>query len=184
MELQALEGVRVLDLTRHVAGPLCTKLLADYGADVIKIETPGRGDPARWIAPFLHDLPHPDRSGLFLHHNGMTKNIRRQFPRSAVRCGSARYESGRGDRPASGQLQTVKLDRVVEHDLARDFFRDAGEVGGDHLARVGPGAVAMREVRGPHVVVFAEKAPGRGTDRIVLESGENLTADVIAGRHL
>ena len=63
MTSQALEGVRVLDLTRHVAGPFCTKFLADYGADVVKIEPPGRGDPARWIAPFLNDLPHPERSG-------------------------------------------------------------------------------------------------------------------------
>jgi crotonobetainyl-CoA:carnitine CoA-transferase CaiB-like acyl-CoA transferase len=52
---------------------LCAKLPADYGAD-IKIETPGRGDPARWIAPFLHDLPHPEGSGMFLHLNRMTKN--------------------------------------------------------------------------------------------------------------
>jgi crotonobetainyl-CoA:carnitine CoA-transferase CaiB-like acyl-CoA transferase len=75
MTSQALEGVRVLDLTRHVAGPLCTKLLADYGADVIKIEAPGRGDPARWIAPFLHDTPHPERSGLFLHLNTNKRGI-------------------------------------------------------------------------------------------------------------
>lgn len=75
MASQALEGVRVLDLTRHVAGPLCTKLLADYGADVIKIEAPGRGDPARWIAPFLHDHPHPERSGLFLHLNTNKRGI-------------------------------------------------------------------------------------------------------------
>jgi crotonobetainyl-CoA:carnitine CoA-transferase CaiB-like acyl-CoA transferase len=75
MASQALEGVRVLDLTRHVAGPLCTKLLADYGADVIKIERPGRGDPARWIAPFLHDLPNPERSGLFLHLNTNKRGI-------------------------------------------------------------------------------------------------------------
>ncbi len=65
----------MLDLTRHVAGPLCTKLLADYGADVIKIEQPGRGDPARWIAPFLHGLPHPERSGLFLHLNTNKRSI-------------------------------------------------------------------------------------------------------------
>ncbi len=80
MASQALEGVRVLDLTRHVAGPLCTKLLADYGADVIKIEAPLRGDPARWIAPFLHDQPNRERSGLFLHLNtnkrGITLNLK------------------------------------------------------------------------------------------------------------
>jgi crotonobetainyl-CoA:carnitine CoA-transferase CaiB-like acyl-CoA transferase len=75
MTSQSLEGVRVLDLTRHVAGPFCTKLLADYGADVIKIEQPGRGDPARWIAPFLHDQPHPERSGLFLHLNTNKRSI-------------------------------------------------------------------------------------------------------------
>jgi CoA:oxalate CoA-transferase len=86
MASQALEGVRVLDLTRHVAGPLCAKLLADYGADVIKIETPGRGDPARWIAPFLRDLPDPERSGLFLHLNtnkrGITLNLKTETGRA------------------------------------------------------------------------------------------------------
>jgi crotonobetainyl-CoA:carnitine CoA-transferase CaiB-like acyl-CoA transferase len=75
MAPQALEGVRVLDLTRHVAGPFCTKLLADYGADVIKIEPPGRGDPARWIAPFAGDLPHAERSGLFLHLNTNKRSV-------------------------------------------------------------------------------------------------------------
>ena len=75
MSSQALEGVRVLDLTRHVAGPFCTKLLADYGADVIKIEFPGRGDPARWIAPFAGDAPHPERSGLFLHLNTNKRSV-------------------------------------------------------------------------------------------------------------
>src|SRR5689334_25446584 len=75
MTVQALEGVRILDLTRHVAGPFCTKLLADYGADVIKIEQPGRGDPARWIGPFAGQIPNPERSGLFLHLNTSKRGL-------------------------------------------------------------------------------------------------------------
>ena len=72
---QLLENVKVLDLTHYVAGPYCTKLLADYGADVIKVERPGIGDRARRIGPFLKDLPHPEKSGLFLHLNGNKRSI-------------------------------------------------------------------------------------------------------------
>ncbi|MDP3063657.1 MAG: CoA transferase, partial [Chloroflexota bacterium] len=52
----ALEGLKVLDLTEGVAGPFCTKLMADYGAEVIKVERPRLGDWARQRGPFFQDI--------------------------------------------------------------------------------------------------------------------------------
>nr|MCS5666744.1 CoA transferase [Dehalococcoidia bacterium] len=71
----ALSHIKVLDFTTHVAGPYCTKLLADYGADVIKVERPGIGDSARSKGPFPGDVPHPEKSGLFLHLNTNKRSI-------------------------------------------------------------------------------------------------------------
>ena len=79
MTERTLEGVKVVECCNFVAGPYCTKLLADLGAEVIKIEPPGAGDEARRRGPFLHDTPHPDLSGLFLYLNtnkiGVTLNL-------------------------------------------------------------------------------------------------------------
>jgi len=73
--MKALEGIRVLDLSRHVSGPYCTKMLAAFGAEVIKVEKPGLGDMARHIGPFLDDQPHPETSALFLYLNTGKKSI-------------------------------------------------------------------------------------------------------------
>jgi crotonobetainyl-CoA:carnitine CoA-transferase CaiB-like acyl-CoA transferase len=70
-----LQGVKVLDLTHYITGPYATKLFADYGADVIKIERPDGGDPARQITPFFHDKPHLEGSGLFLHLNTNKQSV-------------------------------------------------------------------------------------------------------------
>ena len=76
--MKALEGVRVLDLTRALAGPYCTMMLGDYGADVVKIELPGTGDDTRhWAPPFIGD-----ESAYFLTINrnkrSVTLNLRHE----------------------------------------------------------------------------------------------------------
>ena len=80
----ALGDVNVLDLTHYIAGPYCTKLFADYGADVIKIERPS-GEGGRRLAPFLGDEPHPEKSGLFCYLNtnkrGLTLNLKTESSR-------------------------------------------------------------------------------------------------------
>ena len=74
----ALDGLRVIDLTRILAGPFCTMLLGDMGAEVIKVEQPGRGDDTRaWGPPFIGE-----ESAYFLGANrnkrGMTLNLKHE----------------------------------------------------------------------------------------------------------
>ncbi len=104
MTPKALEGMKVLEYCNMVSGPYCAKLLADLGAEVLKIEPPGRGDDARRrgplpvsrmsgrldraasnflslsfscrrIGPFFKDIPHPEKSGLFLYLNSNKKGL-------------------------------------------------------------------------------------------------------------
>ena len=75
LEPQPLSDLRVLDLTHGIAGPYGTKLLADFGADVIKVERPGKGDFARSSGPFPGDIPHPEKSGLFLYLNANKRGV-------------------------------------------------------------------------------------------------------------
>lgn len=86
----SLRGVRVLDLTRVLAGPFCSMTLADLGAEVIKVEIPGRGDDTRAYPPFIDGV-----SSYFLSINRGKKSVtlnlktaeaREAFHRLAERC--------------------------------------------------------------------------------------------------
>lgn len=89
MDLAVL-NIKVLDLSRVLAGPFCSMILADMGADVIKIETPGRGDDSRCFPPFKNG-----RSLYYINLNrgkrSMTLNLKhpegkRIFKELAKRC--------------------------------------------------------------------------------------------------
>ena len=71
---RALSDVRVVDISQGIAGPYATKLLADSGALVTKVEPPA-GDYSRRLGPFPGDLPDPEKSGLYLHLNTSKRSV-------------------------------------------------------------------------------------------------------------
>ena len=68
---QSLEGIKVLDLTRVLAGPYATMVLADLGANVMKVEMPGKGDDSRHFGPYMGD-----ESAYFMSLNRNKRSIR------------------------------------------------------------------------------------------------------------
>lgn len=77
---QPLAGIRVLDLSRVLAGPWCTQMLADFGADVIKVEKPGAGDDSRgWGPPYYSDSNGHRVSAYFCATNRGKKSVELDF---------------------------------------------------------------------------------------------------------
>ncbi len=109
---QVFSGVRVIDLSRWVSGEFATKLFADFGADVVKVEKPGDGSFTRRWGPFPDDRPDPECSALFLHLNtnkrsialDLTKAADRELLLSLVERADAVVESFR-----PGQLEKLGL---------------------------------------------------------------------------
>ena len=78
--MQALDGIRVLDFTRHMSGPYATLLLGDFGADVVKVESMPHGDPTRTMGTAFVD----GESGLFLIWNRSKRSVALDLRRPAA----------------------------------------------------------------------------------------------------
>jgi len=116
--LQALDNVRVLDLTHHIAGPYATRLLADFGADVIKIERP-TGDIARQMGPFKGGEPHPERSGLFFSLNCNKRSVVLDLRSPAGKSALAALA-----RSVDVVVESFEPGALAALGLPYDFFRD------------------------------------------------------------
>ena len=136
MPILALDGLRVLDASQGVAGPYCAKLLAEYGAEVIKVEPPRTGDESRSRGPFAPDVPRAEGSALFLHLNTNKKGVtldldgdegRDLFLRLAAKC-EVLVESG---RPGSMESLDLGYDtlRRSRPDLVMTSITPFGQTG-------------------------------------------------------
>jgi crotonobetainyl-CoA:carnitine CoA-transferase CaiB-like acyl-CoA transferase len=72
---RALDDLVVVEFAQMVSGPMCGKMFADMGAEVIKIEPVGVGDEMRSHPPFPDNIPHPEKSGTFLYLNTSKKSL-------------------------------------------------------------------------------------------------------------
>lgn len=131
---QALSGLRVLDLSRWVAGEYATKLFADFGADVVKVEKPGEGSLTRAWGPFPGDVPDPERSALFLHLNTNKRSVALDLRADADR--------------------EVLLGLVARADALVESFRPG------HLERLGLGPDVLRDLN-PRLVITRISAFGQ-----------------------
>jgi crotonobetainyl-CoA:carnitine CoA-transferase CaiB-like acyl-CoA transferase len=133
-----LEGIRVLDLSRLLPGGFCSLLLADFGADVLKVEDTGMGDYIRWSAPYYEGAHESAKSALFLSLNRNKRSIRLNL----------KHEDGRA----------ALLALVREHDVVLESFRPGV------LDRLGVGYARMRE-ENPGIVYCAISGYGQDGPR-------------------
>jgi crotonobetainyl-CoA:carnitine CoA-transferase CaiB-like acyl-CoA transferase len=119
-----LAGVRILELAQGVAGPFCGKLLAECGAQVIKVEPP-TGDISRHWTPFAHDQPHPEGSLQYLYLNTGKGSITLQM---GCRAGMRLFEAllQHADVVISDQLTPAPARILPVHHVIHTSIRPYG----------------------------------------------------------
>ena len=152
-----LSQLTILDLTEGAGGPFCTKLLADYGARVIKVERPGRGDPARRVGPFPLG-PNPSTSlsaGPSTLRPGSGQASLRAGPEAGVlfRYLNTSKESVTLDL-ATASGRRLLLDLVEHADALVESFPPG------HLDALGLGVEALHR-RNPRLIVTSATAFGQ-----------------------
>ena len=139
---QPLEGIRVVELAEGIAGPYAGKLLADFGADVVKVEPPG-GDLSRRLGPFPTTGPDEEQSALFLHLNTSKRSVVAEADSDLVRrlVSGADLVLQSSPHPAPAQMRAwspaVSVVTVTSFGLTGPY---AGYVGSEivHYALGGP----------------------------------------------
>ena len=119
----ALAGVRVVDLTRVLAGPYCTQMLGDLGAEVIKIERPGAGDDTRRFAPpFLKDAEGNDtaESAYFMSANRNKRSVAIDLTKPEGQDVVRRLVRG-----ADALVENFKTGNLARYGLGYDDLKDA-----------------------------------------------------------
>ncbi|MGF1595439.1 MAG: CaiB/BaiF CoA transferase family protein [Acidimicrobiales bacterium] len=170
---QPLEGIRVLELATDVAGPFAGKLLADFGADVIKVEPPG-GDPARAHGPFPDDEPHPEQSALFLQLNTNKRSLVADLDAPADRELVARLAAG-----VDVVIESFAPGRLDELGLGYDTLRTTNpSIVVTSVTPFGQSGPYANHV-GADIVTYAMGGPMHGTGvdtREPVKLGGNLTS--------
>jgi alpha-methylacyl-CoA racemase len=145
--MSALSGIRLLDLSRLLPGGFCSLLLADFGADVLKVEDTGMGDYVRWSAPGYEGADESARSALFLALNRGKRSIRLNL----------KEEAGR----------EVLLRLVRESDVLLESFRPGV------MERLGVGYERLRE-ENPGLVYCAITGYGQEGCAYTSRSGHDM----------
>lgn len=148
------EGLRVVELDRDGSGALVGKLLANQGADVVKVE-PRSGDPLRHAGPFVDDAPHADRSLSFWHYNTSKRSLTLDLSR----------------REGIDVLRSLLAAADVLIETQRPGWLESNDLAPAALLGANPGLVITR------LTPYGQTGPWRdydGTDLTLLASGGEL----------